>query len=118
MAPTTRRVAVIGDARSYLGPELARHLAARQHDLVLGDAEDDLLAEVRDHGVDAVAVPDVANLARPEAAPALVAAALDRFGRLDAAVAASGQIVTGRFTNSTLDDLRKVLTGCVEAPYH
>jgi 3-oxoacyl-[acyl-carrier protein] reductase len=30
----------------------------------------------------------------------------------------SGDIVTGRFVKSSVDDLRRVLQGCVEAPYH
>jgi len=47
----------------------------------------------------------------------LVQAALDRFGRLDSAVAFSGAIVIGRFTDSSVDDLRTVLAGCVEGPY-
>jgi 3-oxoacyl-[acyl-carrier protein] reductase len=118
MAEHTRRVAMVADAGGYVGPELARHLAARGHDLVVGDPEEGLVAELEKAGATVVAVPGVRNLAKPEAAPALVAAALDRFGRLDAAVAASGQIVTGRFTTSTLADLQKVMTGCLEAPYH
>ena len=48
----------------------------------------------------------------------MVRTALDAFGRLDSAVMFSGQIVTGRFVNSSLDDLRQVLGGCVEAPYN
>lgn len=32
------RVAIISDASSYVGPDLARLLADRGHDLVLGDA--------------------------------------------------------------------------------
>ncbi len=44
-------------------------------------------------------------------------AAVERFGRLDAAVAATGQIVTGRFVNSTVEDLRTVVAGCLEAPF-
>ena len=36
-ADLPRRVAIVGDAGFYVGPELARHLAARNHDLVLGD---------------------------------------------------------------------------------
>jgi NAD(P)-dependent dehydrogenase (short-subunit alcohol dehydrogenase family) len=118
MAAQTRRVALIADAGTYLGPELARHLAARDHDLVLGDPDEALVAELERGGCTVAAVPGVRNLARPGAASALVAAALERFGQLDAAVAASGQIVTGRFTNSTLDDLQKVMAGCIEAPYH
>jgi 3-oxoacyl-[acyl-carrier protein] reductase len=118
MNEPTRRVAVIGDASSYVGPDLARHLAARGHDLVLGDPDEALVAELTDSGSDVVAVAGVRNLARPESAPTLVAAALDRFGRIDAAVTASGRIVVGRFVDSTLEDLRKVVTGCLEAPYH
>ena len=48
-------------------------------------------------GVDVEAVTGVRDLADPESAPALVGAAVERFGRVDAAVAFSGQIVTGRF---------------------
>ncbi len=113
-----RRVAVIGDARHYVGPELARHLAARGHDLVLGDPTPELVAELHAAGAAVEVVTNVSNLARPESAPALVAAALSRFGRIDSAVAFAGQIVTGRFTNSTLEDLRTVVTGCLEGPYH
>jgi NAD(P)-dependent dehydrogenase (short-subunit alcohol dehydrogenase family) len=47
-----------------------------------------------------------------------VGAGVERFGRIDAAIAASGRIVVGRFLNSTLDDLRAVVNGCIEAPYH
>ena len=43
--------------------------------------------------------------------------AIDRFGRLDAAVAFTGRIVVGRFLRSGVDDLRDALVGCVEAPY-
>jgi NAD(P)-dependent dehydrogenase (short-subunit alcohol dehydrogenase family) len=114
----TRRVAIVGDAGHYVGPELARHLAARGHDLVLGDPAAELVTELEAAGAAVEAVPKVRNLVRPESAPALVAAALSRFGRVDAAVAFSGQIVTGRFTRSTIDDLRTVVTGCLEGPYH
>ena len=48
----------------------------------------------------------------------LVTAAIDRFGRIDSAAAFSGAIVTGRFLRSSVDDLRTVLTGCIEGPYH
>ena len=116
--PDPRRVAIVGDAGHYVGPELARHLAARGHDLVLGDPSDELVAELEATGAAVESVPKVRNLARPESAPALVAAALARFGHVDAAVAFAGQIVTGRFRKSTIDDLRTVVTGCLEAPYH
>ncbi len=113
-----RRVALVADAGSYVGPELARHLAARGHDLVVGDPGDGLVAELEAAGAAVEVVTGVRNLAKPESAPALVAAGLARFGRIDAAVAFSGQIVVGRFLDSTLDDLRAVEAGCLEAPYH
>ena len=118
MPDTDRRVALVADAAFYVGPSLARLLAARGHDLVLGDPAADLVAELEAQGAAVEVVTGVRDLAKPESAPALVTASLERFGRLDAAVAFSGQIVTGRFVNSTLDDLRAVVTGCLEAPYH
>ena len=116
--PEPRRVALVADAAHYVGPALARMLAARGHDLVLGDPSPALVAELEATGAAVEAVAGVSNLARPESAPALVAAALGRFGRLDAAVAASGRIITGRFVRSTLDDLDKIVAGCLHAPYH
>lgn len=114
----TRRVALVGNGSFYVGPSLAHQLAARGHDLVIGDPTDELVAELEAMGAAVEAVPGVSNLARPESAPALVQAALDRFGRIDSAVAFSGVIVTGRFVNSSLEDLQSVLHTCVEAPYH
>ncbi len=118
MPENTRRVAIVGDGAFYVGPALARSLAARGHDLVIGDADAELVSELTKAGATVEAVPGVRNLTKPESAPRLVEAALERFGRVDSAVAFSGQIVTGRFVNSTLDDLRTVVGGCLEAPYH
>ena len=112
-----RRVAVVADAGFYVGPALCRELATAGHDLVMGDPAEGLADEIIALGGAVETVTGVRDLADPEAAPRLVGAAIQRLGRVDAAVAFSGQIVTGRFVNSTVDDLRKVLTGCVEAPY-
>jgi NAD(P)-dependent dehydrogenase (short-subunit alcohol dehydrogenase family) len=116
--PTARRVAVVGDAGHYVGPELARMLARRHHDLVLGDAPTHLVEELRAAGVEVHVVEGVADLGRPDAAQRLVDAATGRFGRIDAAVAASGRIVTGRFVSSTAEQFETVITGCLMAPYH
>jgi NAD(P)-dependent dehydrogenase (short-subunit alcohol dehydrogenase family) len=100
-----RRVALVADAAHYVGPELARMLAARDHDLVLGDASAELARELTAGGASVEVVDGVSNLARPDSAGRLVEAATARFGRIDAAVAASGQIVTGRFLHSDIEDL-------------
>jgi 3-oxoacyl-[acyl-carrier protein] reductase len=113
-----RRVAVVTSAATYVGPHLARLLARHGHDLVLGDPDAGLVEELATYGITAHAVEGTRDLADPEASKRLVAGALERFGHIDAAVAFSGQIVVGRFMNSSIEDLRSVLTSCIEAPYH
>jgi 3-oxoacyl-[acyl-carrier protein] reductase len=118
MSDSTRRVAMVNEAGGYVGPALARELARRGHDLVLGNPSPDLVAELTEMGAAVEAVDGARNLARPESAPALVDAAIERFGRIDAAAAFTGQIIGGRFMKSSLEDLQKLVTGCLEAPYH
>jgi NAD(P)-dependent dehydrogenase (short-subunit alcohol dehydrogenase family) len=113
----SRRVAVVSDAAGYVGPHLAALLAERGHDLVVGDPEDGLVDRLEAAGAAVEVVTGVRDLADSAASERLVAAALDRFDRLDAAVAFTGRIVVGRFLRSTIDDLRDALVGCVEAPY-
>ncbi len=117
-APAERRVAIVGSGAFYVGPAIALLLAARGHDLVIGDAPDSLITRLESLGAAVEPVPGVSNLAEPDSAPRLARAALERFGRIDSAVAFSGAIVTGRFINSSLEDLRSVLHSCLEAPYH
>ncbi len=116
--PAERRVALVANADFYIGPPLARLLAARGHDLVIGDPEPGLVDELEAAGAAVEVVDDVRELDDPAASERLVAAALARFGRIDAACAFSGRVVTGRFLQSTVDDLRTVVAGCLEAPYH
>jgi 3-oxoacyl-[acyl-carrier protein] reductase len=114
----SRRVAIVANTSFYVGPSLARELASSGHDLVIGDPQEGLVGQLEGMSAAVAVVTGVANLADPAASRALVKAALDRFGRIDAAVAATGRIVTGRFLKSTIDDLRAAVEGCLEAPYH
>jgi NAD(P)-dependent dehydrogenase (short-subunit alcohol dehydrogenase family) len=113
-----RRVALITDASFYVGPPLARALAARDHDFVLGDPKEGLVEELTAMGATVETVTGVRDLADPESSQRIVAAALARFGRIDSAAAASGRVITGRFLKSSVDDLHAVMKGCLEAPYH
>lgn len=113
-----RRIAIVSDAAFYVGPDICRLLAARGHDLVVGDPPEVLVDELTDAGAAVEAVRGVRDLADAASAERLVKAALDRFGRVDSATAFTGAIVVGRFLRSSVEDLRAVLTGCVEAPYH
>jgi 3-oxoacyl-[acyl-carrier protein] reductase len=112
------RVALVADAGSYVGPSLARLLATRGHALVLGDPEEDLVDELVAAGTEVEVVRRVRRLDDPDASARLVDAALTRFGRIDSAAAASGRIVTGRFLDSTPDDLATVVQGCLVGPYN
>ncbi len=85
---------------------------------MLGDPSAELVAELEDLGAVVVPVEGVRSLARREQADEIVAAAVGRFGRIDAATMASGRVVTGRFLDSTLYDLQAVVKGCLESPYH
>lgn len=114
----TRRVALVANTAGYVGPDLARFLAARGHDLVVGDPQDGLVDELVDLGATVEVVTGVHNLANTEAAPTLVEAAIAKFGRIDSAVASSGRIVVGHFLKSGLQDLRAAVVGCIEAPYN
>lgn len=114
---TERRVALIAGAGFYVGPDLARLLAERGHDLVLGDPHPSLVAELESAGTAVEVVTGSRDLAVPGAAQRLVDAGLARFGRIDSATAFTGLIVTGRFMNSSVDDYRAVMEGCMVAPY-
>jgi 3-oxoacyl-[acyl-carrier protein] reductase len=113
-----RRIAIVSDASSYVGPDLCRLLAERDHDLVIGDPADGLVDELTTLGAAVEVVEQARNLVEPDASERLVAAALGRFGRIDAAAAFTGRIVVGRFLRSTVDDYRATMAGCMEAPYH
>jgi NAD(P)-dependent dehydrogenase (short-subunit alcohol dehydrogenase family) len=113
-----RRVALITDASFYVGPDLARALATRNHDLVLGDPHEGLVEELTAMGANVEAVAGVRDISDPESSARIVHAAISRFGRIDSAAAASGRVITGRFLKSSVDDLHKVMKGCLEAPYH
>ena len=117
-SPDDRRVVVLNDARRYVGPALSRLLAARGHDLVVGEIEDSLADELAALGASVEIVAGGRDLTDPEAAGRLVTAAHERFGRIDAAVSFGGVIVTGSFRRSTPEDLAHAVSGCLEAPYH
>jgi 3-oxoacyl-[acyl-carrier protein] reductase len=113
----SRPVAVINDGSFYVGPPLARHLASRGFDLIVGDPADGLLQELERLGARVVGVESVRNLDE-EQASLLSNTAMESFGRIDSAVMFSGRVITGSIINSTRQDLDKLYLGCVVAPYN
>ncbi|MFP5487453.1 MAG: SDR family NAD(P)-dependent oxidoreductase [Acidimicrobiia bacterium] len=115
---TDRRVALVADTSFYVGPDIARLLAARDHDLVIASPQDGLVDELTALGATVEVVDERVRLRDAAATQALVDRAVDRFGRIDAAVAFTGRVVTGPFLDATDDDLARVLDGCVVEPFH
>ncbi len=114
---TTRPVAIVANGAFYVGPALARQLATRGYDLVIGSPSTELVTDLETLGASVEVVENVFTLEEEMASERLVSAALTRFGRLDSACAFSGLIVTGRFMRSTEDDLQRVVEGCLTTPY-
>jgi len=111
------RVTVINDGRFYAGPPLARFLAERNHDVVIGDAPDDLMQQLHSTGVKAVTVQGVNSRGNTQGFQQLVSAAMENFGRIDSASMFSGQIITGSILKSTREDLDALYEGCLVLPY-
>jgi uncharacterized protein YceH (UPF0502 family) len=114
-----RRVALITPVGDYVGPDIARTLARQGHDLVLGKGTPPALAdELEDLGALVVVVDDLGPEDQASAYQPLVDAALDEFGRLDAATMVSGRIITGSFLGrATADDLAALSRGLLHAPF-
>lgn len=113
----SRPVAIVANASHYVGPSLARDLAKRGFDLVLGDPADGLVEELETHGGSTWVVDNAFDLAEPTAAPRLLDMAMDAYGRVDSAVFYTGDIVVGSFLKSSAEDLSRVMRGNIESVY-
>jgi len=94
---------VVG-ATGALGSRIARLLADRGADVTLSGRSADALAALDIVGAHAVA----ADLREPDAPRSIVAAAAERYGRLDGLVIAAGVVAFGALTevdDDTVDDL-------------
>jgi short-subunit dehydrogenase len=111
MSSYAGKVALITGASSGIGAALARELARHGADLVLAarreDRLRDLAREIETTGRRALVVScDVTRDGELERA---VAAAVERYGRLDVAIANAGFGVVGRVEQLTLEDFRRQL---------
>jgi NAD(P)-dependent dehydrogenase (short-subunit alcohol dehydrogenase family) len=67
-----RRVALVANTSFFLGPALARQLAARGHDLVVGDPQEGLVDELEAAGSSVEVVTGLGDLTEAGAADRLV----------------------------------------------
>jgi 3-oxoacyl-[acyl-carrier protein] reductase len=85
--------------------------------MVVGDPRQGLVAQLEGHGASVEVVEGARDLADPDSAPKLVEAALNRFGRVDAAAFFTGRIVVGPFLGSSADELGELMRGNLEGPF-
>lgn len=126
---TSRPVALLTMANGYVGPTLARTLAARGFDLVLQGAPQtgnvagiemsfgDVVPQLESIGAAVHTVTDV-DLTTAEGNRDVVASALDRFGRIDSACLITGAIVVGRFLDTTVEQWERVKRTNLDMVFH
>ncbi|MCB0974833.1 MAG: SDR family oxidoreductase [Actinobacteria bacterium] len=117
MVDTQRRVGLVTNGTEYAGPALARAFAQNGYNVVIADPADGLVDELKSAGVDVVDVKGATDMTAEGNADKMVKAALDAFGRLDSATSFGGDIMLGAFLDSSIEDLRSMVVGGLEAPY-
>ena len=104
MSDRKKRVVILADTQTHMMPALAREMATRNHNLVLGDAMDGLADELIALGAKVEVVPDTADQTKPDTIQKLVDRANDAFGGFDSACIRTGVHGSGSILDSTLED--------------
>lgn len=105
-----QRVAIVTDANTHVGPDLARKLAERDHALVLGDPTPSLVNDLENSNAIFEVVTNVQDLTNVNSVEKLLDAAMSRFGRVDAACIRTGGIITGDILTATIEDLEALMS--------
>ena len=112
-----RRVVILADTNTHMMPALAREMARRDHDLVLGDAMDGLAEELIGLGAKVEVVPDTADQTKDDTIQKLVARAQEAFGGFDSACIRTGTHGGGTVLKSTEKDLDTQYEGNLKSVY-
>ena len=114
-----KRVTILFDSWNHMMPALAREMARRNHDLVLGDAQDkELVKELRNLGAKVEVVANTEDQTRPETFQKLVDRAMDAFGGFDSACIRSGTHVNASVLTATDEDLETAYEGNLKSVYY
>jgi NAD(P)-dependent dehydrogenase (short-subunit alcohol dehydrogenase family) len=110
-ASDKKRVCLLLDTQTHMMPELAKEMARRDHDLVIGNVKDGLPDELKKLGAQVEVVPGNIDMTKPDAIQSMVDAAQKRFGRVDSSCIRTGYHDTGDITQITTDDAQKLYEG-------
>lgn len=102
----SNRVVILADTQTHMMPALAREMAGRNHDLVMGDAAEGLADELVALGVRVEVVPDTADQTKADTIQKLVDRAQEAFGGFDSACIRTGVHGTGSILEATAEDCR------------
>ncbi len=104
MTKNQKRVCILIDTQTHMMPALAKEMAKRDHDLVIGQVKDGLPDELAALGAQVEVVPGDLDLTKAETLQSLVAAAQKCFGRVDSACVRTGSHGTGEIMDITTAD--------------
>ena len=107
----TNRVAIIADTFTHMMPALARAMAKRDHNLVIGMPASGLPDELQRMGIEVEVVDGVDDHTKPEAVKLLVERAKARFGKFDSACIRTGAHVMGDILDATADEFQTAYEG-------
>jgi NAD(P)-dependent dehydrogenase (short-subunit alcohol dehydrogenase family) len=114
------KVAIVTGASSGIGRATAALLAERGATVALAARDagrlEQLAAEIAEAGGEAFAVPT--DVTDADARARLIAAVVERAGRLDVLVNAAGVIASGRIDDTSLEDWRAMFELNVDAVFH
>ena len=114
-----RRVTILFDSWNHMMPALAREMVRRNHDLVLGDAQDmELVKELRNLGAKVEVVPDTGDQTKPETFQKLVDRAQEVFGGFNSACIRTGTHVNASVLTGNEKDLDTVYEGNLKSVFY
>jgi NAD(P)-dependent dehydrogenase (short-subunit alcohol dehydrogenase family) len=106
-----KRVCLLLDTQTHMMPALAKEMATRNHNLVIGNVKDGLPDELEKLGALVEVVPGNLDMTKPDAIQSMVDAAQKRFGRLDSSCIRTGYHDTGDIMAITTDAAQKLYEG-------